>query len=90
VLVPVEHVDVTGSEKLTQVGNMKLTRQSGSSVAGELMLKAEGQIELAVLHKHGASIRELARTTGHSRNTVRRFLRGGEIADRPKPAGKRA
>jgi len=54
------------------------------------MLKAEGQIELAVLHKHGASIRELARTTGHSRNTVRRFLRSGEIAERPKPAGKRA
>jgi len=54
------------------------------------MLKAEGQMELAVLHKHGASIRELARMTGHSRNTVRRYLRGGEIAERRKPAGKRA
>ena len=54
------------------------------------MLKAEGQMELAVLRKHGASIRELARMTGHSRNTVRRHLRGGEIAERRKPAGKRA
>jgi hypothetical protein len=27
------------------------------------MLKAEGQMELAVLRKHGASIRELARMT---------------------------
>jgi len=47
-------------------------------------------MELAVLRKPGASIRELARMTGHSRNTVRRYLRGGEIVERRKPAGKRA
>jgi IS30 family transposase len=34
------------------------------------MLKSEEQMELAVLRKHGASIRELARMTGRSRNTV--------------------
>ena len=47
-------------------------------------------MELAVLHKHGASIRELARVTGHSRNTVRRYLRVGETAERRKPTAKRA
>jgi len=47
-------------------------------------------MELAVLRKHGASIRELARVTGHSRNTVRRYLRGGEIAERRKAAAKRS
>ena len=47
-------------------------------------------MELEVLRKHGASIRELARMTGHSRNTVRRYLRGGEEAERRKPAAKRA
>src|ERR1700744_5616355 len=59
-------------------------------MAGEPMLKAEGRMELAVLRKHGASIRELARVTGHSRNTVRRYLRGGETAERRKPTAKRA
>src|SRR5690348_3188675 len=54
------------------------------------MLKVEGRMELAVLRKHGASIRELARVTGHSRNTVRRYLRGGEAAGARKPATKRA
>ena len=47
-------------------------------------------MELAVLRKHGASIREVARVTGHSRNTVRRYLRGGEEAERRKLAAKRA
>ncbi len=47
-------------------------------------------MELAVLRKHGASIRELARVTGHSRNTVRRYLRGGEMSARRKPTAKRA
>ena len=42
------------------------------------MLKAEEQMELVVLRKHGTSIRELARMTGRSRNTVRRYLRGGD------------
>ena len=39
---------------------MKLTqRQSGSSKAGGPMLSLEGRMELEVLRKHGASIREL-------------------------------
>ena len=54
------------------------------------MLKVEDRMELAVLRKHGGSIRELARVTGHSRNTVRRYLRGGEAAGARKPATKRA
>jgi transposase len=54
------------------------------------MLKAEGRMELAVLRKHGASIRELARATGHSRNTVRRYLRAGEAAAARRPGPKRA
>jgi transposase len=54
------------------------------------MLKVEGRMELAVFRKHGASIRELARVTGHSRNTVRRYLRGGEMAERREPTAKRA
>jgi len=54
------------------------------------MLKAEEQMELVVLRKHGESIRGLSRSTGRSRNTVRRYLRGGEEAARRKPAPKRA
>jgi transposase len=44
------------------------------------MLTAEEQMELAVLKKHGTGIRELARQTGHSRNTVRRYLRDADGA----------
>ena len=44
------------------------------------MLTAEEQMEMVVLKKHGASIRALTRTTGRSRNTVRRYLRGGADA----------
>jgi transposase len=81
---------VIGGEKLTLGGNMKLTHPTEwFLVAGEPMLKAEGRMELAVLPKHGASIRELAPVTGHSRNTVRRYLRGGETAERRKAAAKR-
>ena len=54
------------------------------------MLTAEEQMELTVLKKHGAGIRELARATGRSRNTVRRYLREGEAAGARKPAPKRA
>jgi transposase len=54
------------------------------------MLKAEEQMELVVLKKHGESIRGLSRSTGRSRNTVRRYLRGGEDAARRKAAPKRA
>ena len=53
------------------------------------MLTAEEQMELAVLKKHGAGIRELARRTGHSRNTVRRYLRDTGAGQR-KVGGKRA
>lgn len=54
------------------------------------MLTAEEQMELEILKKHGTSIRELARATGRSRNTVRRYLREGEAASVRKPAPKRA
>ena len=54
------------------------------------MLKAEEQMELAILKKHGASIRGLSRSTGRSRNTVRRYLRGGDAVAKRKPAPKRA
>src|SRR5438045_6081063 len=54
------------------------------------MLKVEGRMELAVVRKHGAGIRELARVTGHSRNTVRRYLREGEAAETRRPGPKRA
>jgi transposase len=53
------------------------------------MLTAEERMELEVLKKHGASIRELARATGRSRNTVRRYLREGEAAAVRKPVPKR-
>ena len=54
------------------------------------MLKAEEQMELVVLKKHGDSIRGLSRSTGRSRNTVRRYLRGGEEVAKRKPGPKRA
>ncbi|MGE8940822.1 helix-turn-helix domain-containing protein [Leptospira interrogans] len=54
------------------------------------MLTAEERMELDILKKHGAGIRELARATGRSRNTVRRYLREGEAAATRKPAPKRA
>ena len=54
------------------------------------MLKAEEQMEIVILKKHGESIRGLSRSTGRSRNTVRRYVRGGEGAKTRKPAPKRA
>lgn len=54
------------------------------------MLTAEERMELDILAKHGAGIRELARATGRSRNTVRRHLREGEAAAVRKAAPKRA
>jgi transposase len=53
------------------------------------MLKVEEQMELVVLKKHGESIRGLTRSTGRSRNTVRRYLRGGAAAATRKTAPKR-
>src|SRR6202790_5104192 len=54
------------------------------------MLKAEEQMELTILKKHGGSIRGLSRSTGRSRNTVRRYLRGGDEVAKRKPGPKRA
>ena len=54
------------------------------------MLTAEERMELGVLRKYGAGIRELARVTGWSRNTVRRYLREGDAAAVRKAAPKRA
>jgi transposase len=48
------------------------------------MVGAEAALEIRVLDRHGKSIREIARETGLSRNTVRRYLRDGE-APRYKP-----
>ncbi len=39
------------------------------------MLLAEGAMEIRILHRQGLSVREIARRTGHSRNTVARYLR---------------
>ncbi|MBA0088717.1 MAG: helix-turn-helix domain-containing protein, partial [Acidobacteria bacterium Pan2503] len=46
-------------------------------------------MEIRVLHRHGKGIREIARATGSSRNTVRRYLRD-ESAGRYKPRPSRA
>ena len=40
------------------------------------MLTKETQVEINVLHRQGKGIREIARLTGLSRNSVRRVLRG--------------
>lgn len=44
------------------------------------MVGLEGALEIRVLHRHGKSIREIAREIGVSRNTVRRYLRDEEAA----------
>ena len=48
------------------------------------MVGSEAALEIRVLHRHGKSIREIAREMGVSRNTVRRYLRDAE-AERYKP-----
>ena len=53
------------------------------------MLTTSGQMEIAVLKRHGTSIRAIARATGLSRNTVRRYLRGGDEAAMRKPGPER-
>ena len=45
------------------------------------MVGVEMALEIRVLHRHGKSIREIARETGVARNTVRRYLRD-ELAGR--------
>jgi len=54
------------------------------------MLNADEQMDSVVLKKQSASIRALARTTGRSRNTVRRCLRESEVAATRKRAAKHA
>jgi len=46
-------------------------------------------LEVRILHRHGKGIREIARETGSSRNTVRRYLRS-ESAARYKPRPRRS
>jgi transposase len=53
------------------------------------MVGGEAALEIRVLHRHGKGIREIARATGSSRNTVRRYLRD-ESAARYKPRPARA
>jgi transposase len=53
-----------------------------------IMLTQEQSVELRVLAKRGAGIREIARQLGHSRNTVRRYLRD-EQAQRSGPRAAR-
>ena len=50
------------------------------------MLTQEQAVEIQVLNKQGRSIRQIARETGLSRNTVRRYLRetAGARSD-PRP-----
>jgi transposase len=55
------------------------------------MLDAEERMEISVLSEHGGSIRSIARATGRSRNTVRRYLRGdGNITAKREAGAKRA
>src|SRR5712671_6020185 len=42
------------------------------------LVGVEAALEIRVLHRHGKSIREIARETGVARNTVRRYLRDEE------------
>ena len=53
---------------------------------GESMLDLEEYGTLRELHKQGLSISEIARSTGHSRGTVRKYLR----ADVPPEVKRRA
>jgi transposase len=52
------------------------------------MVGAEGALEIRVLHRHRKGIREIARDTGISRNTLRRYLRD-DGAKRYKPRPRR-
>jgi len=44
------------------------------------MVGVEAAMEIRVLHRHGKEIRDIARETGASRNTVRRCLRDESAA----------
>ena len=49
------------------------------------MLTKEQEVEIGVLAKQGLSQRAIARLTGHSRNTVQRYLLGGPDVGRYTP-----
>src|SRR6201996_2006228 len=50
------------------------------------MVGGEAALEIRVLHRRGKGIREIARETGSSRNTVRRYLRDESAAGyKPRP-----
>lgn len=53
------------------------------------MIREENRMEFAVLAKHGMRIRGITESTGLSRNTVRRDLRGGDGVTPRKLAPKR-
>ena len=53
------------------------------------MVGEEAALEVRILHRHGKGIREIARETVSSRNTVRRYLRS-ESAARYKPRPRRS
>ena len=53
------------------------------------MVGWEGALEIRVLHRHGKSIREIAREIGLSRNTVRRYLRDEAARDKRRPPRRR-
>ena len=44
------------------------------------MIKVDQIMEIRDLHRQGHAIRDIARITGHSRNTIRKALRGEEGA----------
>ena len=52
---------------------------------GEAMIRQEVWMDVKLLHRQGASIRRIARTTGLSRQSVRRIL----MQKAPKPYGPR-
>lgn len=53
------------------------------------MLIQERRMEIQILHKQGLGIKEISRHTGHSRNTIRRYLRGDPTEQfRPKRGSK--
>ena len=49
------------------------------------MLTQEEAVEVRVMARQGKGIREIARDLGVSRNTVRRYLRGGQAQYTPRP-----
>ena len=57
------------------------------------MVLAEGAVEIRILKRQGVSVREIARRTGVSRNTVKRYLKSTEdpgYTARPAVVGKLA